>query len=46
MGKETKPVKEEQDDPRQELFRYTDLSHPAMQVLFNLPLDTNKSSEQ
>lgn len=27
---------QQQLDPRQELFRYTDLSHPAILVLFNL----------
>ena len=47
MEEETKPMKEEEQiDPRQELFRYTDLSHPAMQVLFDLPVDTNNASEQ
>lgn len=34
---------EEQLAERKERFRYTDLSHPVMQVLFNMQLDLPKS---
>lgn len=29
---------------RQELFRYTDLTHPVMQILFDLQLDETTPS--
>jgi hypothetical protein len=29
---------------RQELFRYTDLSHPVIQILLNLKLDNPEST--
>lgn len=35
---------EQEYQQRQERFRYTDLSHPVMQVLFNLQLNSNPST--
>ncbi|MDH5357780.1 MAG: hypothetical protein OEY48_04540 [Gammaproteobacteria bacterium] len=32
---------EQEYEQRQERFRYTDLSHPVMQLLFNLQLNSN-----
>lgn len=34
---------EQENTDRKELFRYTDLSHPVMQVLFELQLDDPNS---
>ena len=36
---------EEELEKRKELFRYTDLSHPVMQALFQFKLADKKSSE-
>lgn len=35
---------EQENIDRNELFRYTDLSHPVMQVLFELKLDDQSDS--
>jgi len=34
---------EQEIETRKELFRYTDLSNPVMQTLFDLQLDTTPS---
>lgn len=41
-------LSKEELEARQELFRYTDLSHPVMNALFELQLDVPQSptSEQ
>lgn len=41
-------LSKEELEARQELFRYTDLAHPVMHVLFELQLDAAQSptSEQ
>lgn len=36
---------EEELEKRKELFRYTDLSHPVIQALFQFKLAVKKSSE-
>ena len=38
-------MSEQEHADRQELFRYTDLTHPLMQVLFNLPLNAPSEAE-
>lgn len=35
---------QQQLECQQQLFRYTDLSHPAMLVLFNLIIATDKTA--
>lgn len=35
---------EQQIEQRKELFRYTDLDHPVIQVLFDLQLDSFTAS--
>ena len=41
--KDTQPeLTEQQREQRQERFRYTDLSHPVMQALFNMQLNSNQ----
>ncbi len=35
-------LSEQEREQRLAIFQYTDLSHPVMQVLFNLQLDINK----
>jgi len=44
MTDEIFSVDQQETKARQELFRYTDLNHPVMQVLFNLQLDEISSS--
>lgn len=39
MTEENLSPQQQEIAARQELFRYTDLNHPAMQILFNLQLD-------
>jgi len=34
---------EQEIESRKELFRYTDLSHPVMQILFALQLDSSSA---
>lgn len=44
MSEENLSPQQQQTKVRQELFRYTDLNHPVMQVLFNLQLDETTPS--
>jgi hypothetical protein len=44
MIEENLSPQQQETETRQELFRYTDLSHPVMQVLFNLQLDETTPS--
>ncbi len=48
MTEENLSPQQQETKAQQELFRYTDLNHPVMQVLFNLQLDetTPSISEQ
>ncbi|MBL4638121.1 MAG: hypothetical protein JKY76_02035 [Proteobacteria bacterium] len=38
-------MSEQEQAERKELFRYTDLAHPLMQVLFNLQLNAPSEAE-
>lgn len=40
-----KEMSEQEQEQRNELFRYTDLSHPLMQVLFNLKMNPPSEAE-
>lgn len=44
MTDENLSLQQQEIKVRQELFRYTDLSHPVMQVLFDLQLDKTTPS--
>jgi len=39
------PLSEQEQAERKELFRYTDLSHPLMDTLFNLQLNQPSEAE-
>jgi hypothetical protein len=40
------PLSEKELKKRKERFRYTDLSHPLIQVLFHMSLPVRKKTEQ
>ncbi|WP_292439170.1 hypothetical protein [Methylophaga sp.] len=40
------PLSEEERKKREERFRYVDLNHPLMQVLFQMQLPAKKQPEQ
>lgn len=43
MSQPTSTMTAQKKAQREELFRYTDLNHPLMQVLFNLQLPSHKN---
>ena len=41
-----RPLTDDEKKQREERFRYTDLSHPLMQVLFQMQLPARKQPER